>query len=358
MQNITEAPQLKENEIPPFALSLFSLLSLQRFEEKATWLELDGVAAVVWGLCRAVRGPVHGFFITLIMHVSADIQWFQTLLSLNYCSHIWLELGFTHVLSQIWFSLPSLASLWSRTSPPGGSRCIWGAVDDSRPVEWTLYRPFSIPFLFSPRRHRKAAIITVMICSPPGGGAAVRFTQTHVWGSLPRRTHAVTTTTRAARDFQADRDQDRHGRLTPRLSEALLQNQERQLRGEMSQHSLSLSPASQTSRDPVLPASSSETCHILAKKNQLSLLRAVIWPCFSSFVVFFWSFWSRDTAQIMDHQTELESEQGQVQLPWWRNERWEGARIHGFVLTSAMCSAASKVLWDSTVASPTGFTPK
>lgn len=140
MQNITEAPQLKENEISPRALSLFSLLSLQRFEKKQLewrrwnrW-EFDGVAPVVWGLCRAVRGA-HGFFITLIMHVSADIQWFQRLLGLNYCSHLWLELGFAPVLSQIWFSLPSPASLWSGTSPPGGSRCIMGAVDDSRPVE-------------------------------------------------------------------------------------------------------------------------------------------------------------------------------------------------------------------------------
>lgn len=36
----------------------------------------------------------------------------------------------------------------------------------------------------------------------------------------------------------------------------------------MSQRGLSLSPASQISRDPVLPASSLETCHILAKKKK------------------------------------------------------------------------------------------
>lgn len=41
-----------------------------------------------------------------------------------------------------------------------------------------------------------------------------------------------------------------------------------------------------------------------------------------------------------------------------RNECWEAARIYGFALTSALYSAAKKVLLDSTFASPTGFIPK
>lgn len=175
MQNVTEAPQLKENEISPCALSSFSLLSLQRFEKRQLewwrwnrW-EFDGVAPVVWGLCRDIRVS-YGFFITLIIHVSAEIQWFQRSLCLNYCSHIWLELyrlkETKSVASRTCYprfgSLPSRASLWSGTSPLGDSRWIWGAVDDSHPVE-PFYKPFSMPFLFSPRDHRNAAIIPVMI---------------------------------------------------------------------------------------------------------------------------------------------------------------------------------------------------
>lgn len=73
----------------------------------------------------------------------------------------------------------------------------------------------------------------------------------------------------------------------------------------MSQRGLSLSPASQTSRDPVLPASSLETCHILAKENQtktqLSVLRRVIRPCFSGFVVFLKLLIARHGAAVTDH---------------------------------------------------------
>lgn len=74
----------------------------------------------------------------------------------------------------------------------------------------------------------------------------------------------------------------------------------------MSQRGLSLSPASQTSRDPVLPASSLETCHILAKKKtptktQLSVLRTVIRPCFSGFVVFLKLPITRRGAAVTDH---------------------------------------------------------
>lgn len=54
---------------------------------------------------------------------------------------------------------------------------------------------------------------------PLQGPVVLHFTQTHVSGSLSRRTHAVPTMTGAARDFQADREQDRHRRLPPRLSE-------------------------------------------------------------------------------------------------------------------------------------------
>lgn len=96
--------------------------------------------------CGACAGPL-GFLMVsllpLIMHVSADIQWFQRSLGLNYCSHIWLELYRPNETKSVasrtcyarFGSLPSPASLWSGTSPLGGSRCIWGAVDDSRPVE-------------------------------------------------------------------------------------------------------------------------------------------------------------------------------------------------------------------------------
>lgn len=80
--------------------------------------------------------------------------------------------GFVDMLFQTWFSLPSPASMRSGTSPFCGSRCIWGTEDDSRLVEWTLYRPFSMPFLFSLHTHRNTAIITVMIYSPPGGRSA------------------------------------------------------------------------------------------------------------------------------------------------------------------------------------------
>lgn len=211
VQNISEAPHIKGKW--EFSLCMIFFSPFISSKRSLRW-EFDGVASVVWGLSRAVRGPAHGFFIALVMHVSADIQGFQRLLGLNYCSHIRLELGFVHMLSQTWFSLPSPPSLRSRTSPLGGSRCIWGAVDASCPVEWTLYRPFSMHFLFSPHDHRNAAIITVMIY-----GSAPFHSESCI--GVPRRAHAVATTMVSACDFQADREQDRHRRLTPQLSETL-----------------------------------------------------------------------------------------------------------------------------------------
>lgn len=146
-----------------------------------------GVVPVVWGFVQGgVRGPAHGFFITLMCEGSS--------LCLNYCSHMCLELSRLNETKSVasctctcitGLSFPSPTSLWSGTSPLGSSRCIWGAADDSRLVEWTLYRPFSMPFLFSPRDHRNATIITVMICSPPGDCNAPFLSENHA----PRRAH-------------------------------------------------------------------------------------------------------------------------------------------------------------------------
>lgn len=260
-----------ENEISPCALSSLSLLSLQRFEKKQLewwrwnrW-ESDGVAPVVWCLCGAVRA-----------HLASRSSYPR------------------------FGSLPSPAPLWSRTSPLGGSRCIWGAVDGSRPVEWTLYSPFSMPFCF-----RCAIIDTPLspqLWSPalPGGRGAPFPSDSCIRVPPSPRTRSGHNNGGCSR-LPGWENRTDTGVWRPSFQRHYCRIrsanwEEKWVRRPVIVTSLANKP------DPVLPASSLETCHILAKKNPKNTTFSATHSdptLFFGLCWVFWSFWSHGAA-VMD----------------------------------------------------------
>lgn len=181
-------------------------------------------------------------------------------------------------------------------------------------IEW-----LSMSSLFTLCDHRKSTIITVMIYSPSHSGLSQPddgLTETS-WGAVmlnsnqshesdspltschtriqsPQRQKQHVTSKQTG---YSDRQQDRRRSLTSQLSVELLQNQAGELRGEMSQHSLSLSPVSPNTRaavNPETPVSSLDICHILSKQTCYATVTncyaTVIQSIFSSWVFFLFVF--------------------------------------------------------------------
>lgn len=150
MQNSFEAPLAK----PDFLLRIIFHFSFYLFRVRATWVAEAGLLSLVCG----------GF-----------CSW------LLYCPHVRADKQEVTFFSQVW----SPASLWGDISSLCScSSCVWGVVDHSRLLEWSLYRrAFNALPVFS-RAIIETPLSSQLWSTAPPEVAMLHFNQSHVLGPL------------------------------------------------------------------------------------------------------------------------------------------------------------------------------
>lgn len=155
VQNSSEALSAK----PDFLLRIIFRFSFYLFREKTTWVAEAGFLGLICG----------GFYSWFLYypHVRADVQRYER--SLFFFS------------PQVW----SPASLWGDTSPLCScSSCVWGAVDDSHLLEWSLYRQAFNALPVFPRAIIETPLSSQLWSTALPGAAMLHFNQSHVSGPL------------------------------------------------------------------------------------------------------------------------------------------------------------------------------
>lgn len=360
MQNLSKAPQRKGK--PYFLLHIIFHFSFYLFREKTT-----GVAEVEF-LSLVCGVSAHGCFITIICVRDGEVRLAPALAAEWEQQH-----SLTHVLPVtccLFTGLVSSLSVGWYSPLCSSSRCVWGTMDDSRLLEWSLYgRAFNALPVISRAIIETPLSSQFMIYSPPGGRDAPFQSVMYRAPSSPPATHGWSP--RRWGPLSASRLPD--NRTDTGVWRASFQRnycrikranrEEKWVSAACQCHKSSLTNRPETGNFQL--ALQIRATFQLKKKNKntknktkLTTLLPQWTSLFSALISFFIrTFWSLDMVELWRIISWTVGRE-QVELPWQKNERWEAARIRGFVLRSAMCSAANEVLLDSIFALPTGFIPK
>lgn len=264
-----------------------------KIREKATWVvEVESLG--VWWCCSCGVGPMPH----TITHVSADSQWFQRSLGLNYCSHIWLELRARPIPDLVLSPLPPFCG------PEPVHSAAAGVSGEPWMVPARLNEPFIAPFQ-CPSCFRRAIIDTPLssqLWSPalPGGRGAPFPSDSCIRVPPSPRTRSRHNNGGCSR-LPGWENRTDTGVWRPSFQRHYCRIrsanwEEKWVRRPVIVTSLANKP------DPVLPASSLETCHILAKKNPKNTTFSATHSdptLFFGLCWVFWSFWSHGAA-VMD----------------------------------------------------------